>query len=87
MTQKVKPLIGNTLVKLKEVKKIGSIFLPDRTNMGGAREAEVIAVSEASNLKVGDVVVLPDYSARTTITVDGEDLLLCPEKDFLAVIQ
>lgn len=84
---KVLPLNGNALIKIKEVKKIGSILLPDKVGADGARQAEVIAVSENSKLTVGQTVILPAFSVSTVISIENQDYLLCSEKDFLARIQ
>src|SRR5262249_8729094 len=92
---KVIPLNDNVLVKSlgAEEKTARGILLPD-TAREKPRQGKVLAVGEGRRLdsgarvtmqiKVGDKVLFTSYGG-TEIKIDGEDYLLLPEEDVLAV--
>lgn len=96
MGAKVQPLGDRVLVQPleeKEVKK-GGIIIPD-TAKEKPQEGTVIAVGPgkvndsgkivAMNVKKGDKILYGKYSG-TDIKLDGEDHLIMPEEDILAIL-
>ena len=96
MAAKVQPLGDRVLVQPleeKEVKK-GGIIIPD-TAKEKPQEGTVIAVGPgkvndsgkivAMNVKKGDKILYGKYSG-TDIKLDGEDHLIMPEEDILAIL-
>ena len=96
MAAKGQPLGDRVLVQPleeKEVKK-GGIIIPD-TAKEKPQEGTVIAVGPgkvndsgkivAMNVKKGDKVLYGKYSG-TDIKLDGEDHLIMPEEDILAIL-
>ena len=96
MAAKVQPLGDRVLVQPleeKEVKK-GGIIIPD-TAKEKPQEGTVVAVGPgkvndsgkivAMNVKKGDKVLYGKYSG-TDIKLDGEDHLIMPEEDILAIL-
>ena len=93
---KIEPLGDKVLVERLEAeeKTSGGIVLPD-TAKEKPKEGKVIAVGEGKLLengkradfqvKKGDDVLFSSY-AGTEITVDGEEYLVMPEEDIIAVI-
>jgi len=91
----LKPLSGRVLVKpLKsEAKSTGGILLPD-TAQKRPQEGKVVAVGEGKVLdngqvepvpvKVGDVVIYPEYGG-TEVKLDDEEYLLIDSDALLAV--
>ena len=97
MAAKVKPLGDRVLVKAleeKEVKK-GGIIIPD-TAKEKPQEGKVIEVGPGKlnesgkvnpmNVKKGDRILYGKYSG-TEIKLDGEDYLIMPEEDILAILE
>ncbi|HID95390.1 MAG TPA: co-chaperone GroES [Candidatus Latescibacteria bacterium] len=86
---KVKPLGDRVLVKpIEESEEVkGGIIIPD-TAKDKPQEGEVRAVGTDEDLtvKVGDTVIYGKY-AGTEVRIDGEDLLIMPEDDILAVVE
>ncbi|MCD6169058.1 MAG: co-chaperone GroES [Candidatus Latescibacteria bacterium] len=94
---KVKPLADRVLIKPLEAseEKKGGIIIPD-TAKEKPQQGEVRAVGPGSvsdsnerepmSVKVGDIVLYGKY-AGTEVTIDGEDLLIMPESDILAIIE
>ncbi len=93
---KIKPLGDKILVDRLEAeeKTSGGIVLPD-TAKEKPKEGKVIAVGEGKLLengkradfqvKKGDHVLFSSY-AGTEITVDGEEYLIMPEEDIIAIM-
>jgi chaperonin GroES len=92
----IKPLGDRVLVKRLEAeeKTAGGIVLPD-TAKEKPKQGKVIAVGEGRTLESGEIapvqvkkgnVVLFGSFAGTEVKVDGEEYLLMPESDILAVI-
>lgn len=93
---KIKPLGDKILVERLEAeeKTSGGIVLPD-TAKEKPKEGKVIAVGEGKLLengkradfqvKKGDQVLFSSY-AGTEITVDGDEYLVMPEEDIIAII-
>lgn len=91
----LKPLGGRVLVKPSEseAKSSGGIILPDSAQKR-PQEGKVIAVGEGRTLdsgkvepvpvKVGDIVIYPEYGG-TEIKVDDEEYLLIDSDSILAV--
>lgn len=91
----LKPLGGRVLVKPleSEAKSSGGILLPD-TAQKKPQEGEVIAVGDGKVLdngqvepvpvKVGDIVIFPEYGG-TEVKFDGEEYLLIDSDSLLAV--
>ncbi len=94
---KVKPLADRVLIKPLEAseEKKGGIIIPD-TAKEKPQQGEVKAVGpgsvsdsgekESMSVKVGDTVLYGKY-AGTEVRVEGEDLLIMPESDILAIIE
>jgi len=84
----IKPL-GERIVATREeaaTKTASGLYLP--TN---AKEKSQIAVvvavgSDVKNVKIGDRIVVREYST-TDIKVDGKEYLIMKEKDVLAVVE
>ena len=93
---KIKPLGEKVLVKRLEAeeKTAGGIVLPD-TAKEKPKQGKVIALGDGKQLesgekapfqvKVGDNVLFGSF-AGTEVNVDGEEYLLMPEDDILAII-
>jgi chaperonin GroES len=92
----IRPLGDRVLVKRLEAeeKTAGGIVLPD-TAKEKPKQGKVIAVGEGRTLESGEVapiqvkkgnVVLFGSFAGTEVKVDGEEYLLMPESDILAII-
>jgi chaperonin GroES len=91
----LKPLSGRVLVKpLKsEAKSSGGILLPD-TAQKRPQEGKVVAVGEGKVLdngqvepvpvKVGDIVIYPEYGG-TEVKLNDEEYLLIDSDSLLAV--
>ena len=94
---KVIPLGDKLLVKRVEAedKTTGGIMLPD-TAKEKPREGKVISVGPGKTLesgekgkmqtKKGDRILFASY-AGTEITVNGEEHLIMPEEDVLAIVK
>ena len=95
---KVRPLADRVLVKpLEEAaeKSAGGIIIPD-TAKEKPQKGEVIAVGPGRvtedgktvpmNVRVGDKVLYGKY-AGTEVKVDGEEHLIMPEGDILAIVE
>ncbi|MEW6744033.1 MAG: co-chaperone GroES [Planctomycetota bacterium] len=94
--KKVRPLGENILIRRVEAeeKTAGGIVLPD-TAKEKPKEGIVIAIGDGRLLedgkrapvqvKEGDRVLFSSY-AGTEVAMDGEDYLLIPENDILAVV-
>ena len=93
----VKPLGDRVLVKpVEEDEQVkGGIIIPD-TAKEKPQRGEIAAVGDgkfddsgnriALSVTVGDTVLYGKYSG-TEVTLDGEDYLIMPEGDILAVIE
>ncbi|RKY72403.1 MAG: co-chaperone GroES [Candidatus Latescibacterota bacterium] len=90
----VKPLADRVLIKPLEAaeKMKGGIIIPD-TAKEKPQEGKVIAVGPGEpgeentmSVKVGDKVLYAKY-AGTEIQLDGEDHIIMPESDILAIIE
>ncbi len=93
----IKPLGENVLVKRMEAeeKTAGGIVLPD-TAKEKPKQGKVTALGQGRQLesgekapftvKEGDTVLFGSF-AGTEVTVDGEEYLLMPESDILAVLK
>jgi chaperonin GroES len=91
----LKPLGGRVLVKPseKEQKSSGGIILPD-TAQKRPQEGEVVAVGEGKisdagetlpiPVKVGDIVIYPEYGG-TEVKIDDTEYLLVDVDSLLAV--
>ncbi|GMV82958.1 MAG: 10 kDa chaperonin [Planctomycetota bacterium] len=96
MGTKVTPLGDKVLVKRLEAeeKTAGGIVLPD-TAKEKPKEGKIIALGSGKTLddgsrgefqvKKGDRVLFSSY-AGTEVKIDGEEYLLMPEEDILAVV-
>ncbi len=94
---KVKPLGENVLVRRLEAeeKTAGGIVLPDSAKEK-PKEGKVMALGDgrpledgsraAFTVKVKDRVLFSSY-AGSEIKVDGEEFLLIPETDILAIVE
>ena len=97
MPTNVTPLGDKILVRRLEAeeKTAGGIVLPD-TAKEKPKEGKVIAVGSgklledgkrnAFQVKKGDRILFTSY-AGTEVKIDGEDYLLMPEEDVLAVVK
>jgi len=93
---KVKPLGDKVLIKRleAEAKTAGGIVLPD-TAKEKPKQGKVIALGDGVQLesgekapfqvKKGDTVLFGSF-AGTEVTIDGEEYILMPEEDILAII-
>ena len=92
----IRPLGDRVLVKRLEAeeKTAGGIVLPD-TAKEKPKQGKVIAVGEGRTLESGELapvqvkkgnIVLFGSFAGTEVKVDGEEYLLMPESDILAII-
>ncbi len=91
----IKPLGDRVLVKRLEAEETteGGIVLPD-TAKEKPKKGKVMAVGEGKQLesgeragfqvKKGDTIIFSSF-AGTEVTVDGEEYLLMPEDEILAV--
>ncbi len=94
---KLRPLHDRVIVKRVEEEKMsaGGIVIPDNAAEKPIR-GEVLAVGNgkilengekrALDVKAGDKVLFGKYSG-TEVKVDGEELLVMREEDFMAVIE
>ncbi|MCC6581630.1 MAG: co-chaperone GroES [Phycisphaeraceae bacterium] len=94
---KVRPLGDKILVKRVEAqtKTKSGIFLPE-TAKEKPQEAQVIAVGDgklldsgqraAFQVKKGDRIIISKWGG-TEIKIDGEEYLIMPEDDILAVVE
>lgn len=94
---KMKPLGDRILVKRLEAeeKTAGGIVLPD-TAKEKPREGKVISVGPGKmldsgekgkmQLKKGDRILFTSY-AGTEVDIDGEEHLIMPEEDVLAIVR
>ena len=93
---KVKPLGDKILVKRLDAEEVtaGGIVLPDSAKEK-PKEGEVVAVGNGKLLEdgqrgepqvqKGDRILFTSY-AGTEVKVDGEEYLVMPEEDILAVV-
>ena len=93
----IKPL-GNRVVlkpKKKEETTVNGIILPDSAQEK-PQTAKVLAVGDGGytpngtpyqmSVKVGDLVLMSKFPGQET-TVNGEDVLIIPEQEILAVLE
>ena len=97
MASKVRPLGDRVLVKALEEKetKKGGIIIPD-TAKEKPQEGRVIEAGHGKlnesgklnpmNVKKGDRILYGKYSG-TEIKLDGEDYIIMPEEDILAILE
>lgn len=91
MTDKIKPLGDNVLVKMKkqEKKTQSGIVLPDTADDEKPQIGEVIAVGDDSKkikVKAGEKIIFAKYSG-TEIKIDNEEYLILKSEDILAVLE
>lgn len=91
MTDKIKPLGDNVLVKMKkqEKKTQSGIVLPDTADDEKPQIGEVIATGDDSKkikVKAGDKIIFAKYSG-TEIKVDNEEYLILKSEDILAIVE
>jgi chaperonin GroES len=93
----IKPVNGHIVLKQVEESEqmVGNIFLPD---LGKEKSliAEVVDVSEtfnyhqntykSSEVSVGDLCIVPRMGSQT-ISVDGEDFIVCKETDIIGIVK
>ncbi len=86
---KFKPLGERALVKMveREETTASGIVLPD-TAKEKPQTAEVVAVGDAEEVKVGegDVIVFAKYSG-TEIKLNGEDYMILDADDILGIVE
>ena len=94
---KIKPLGDKVLIKRLEAEErtAGGIVLPD-TAKEKPKQGKVIALGDGRETESGEVVpfqvkkgdtVLFGSFAGTEVTIDGEEYLLIPEDEILAIIK
>jgi len=91
MTNKVKPLGDNVLVKVKkqEKKTKSGIVLPDTADDEKPQIGEVISVGDDEKkikVKAGQDVIFAKYSG-TEIKIENEEYLILKSEDILAVAE
>jgi len=91
MTDKIKPLGDNVLVKMKkqEKKTQSGIVLPDTADDEKPQIGEVIAVGDDSKkikVKAGEKIIFAKYSG-TEIKIDNEEYLILKSEDILAIVE
>lgn len=81
----IKPLNGNVVVRREATKEQteAGLYLPESTRDKN-QQATVIAVAANSELAVGDVVLLANW---TGIEVEGSEVLIVEEKTILGIIE
>ncbi len=88
--KKVKPIEDKVLVKIIEEPQTtaSGIVLPDTAEKDKPTMGEVMAVgdSEMIKVKVGDKVLFAKFSG-TEVKINGEDHLILPSADILAVVE
>jgi len=86
----VKPLGENVLISPEkpEKKTSAGIYLPESSSEERPQQGKVIAVGESEKIKVkkGQTVVYSRYGG-SEVKIDGEDYLIVPSKDLLAVVE
>jgi chaperonin GroES len=86
----VKPLGENVLIapEKPEKKTSAGIYLPESSSEERPQQGKVIAVGESEKIKVkkGQTVVYSRYGG-SEVKIDGEDYLIVPSKDLLAVVE
>ncbi|MBM3256562.1 MAG: co-chaperone GroES [Candidatus Moranbacteria bacterium] len=91
MTDKIKPLGDNVLVKVKKQEKRtkSGIVLPDTADDEKPQIGEVIAVGtdeKKIQVKAGDKIIFAKYSG-SEIKIDEEEYLILKSEDILAVVE
>jgi chaperonin GroES len=91
MTDKIKPLGDNVLVKMRkqERKTKSGIVLPDTADDDKPQIGEVMAVGDDSKkirVKAGDKIIFAKYSG-TEIKIDNEEYLILKSEDILAIVE
>ncbi len=93
---KLQPLEDRIVLKAHdaEAQTASGLLIPDTAKekpqrgdviaVGGGRRTETGALTPM-DIKVGDVVVYSKYGG-TEITIDGDDLLILPARDILAIV-
>ncbi|HWQ59983.1 MAG TPA: co-chaperone GroES [Candidatus Fimivivens sp.] len=86
----VKPLGENVLIapEKAEKKTAAGIYLPDSASEERPQQGKVLAVGdgESVSVKKGQTVIYTRYGG-TEVKIDGEDRLLVPFKDVLAIVE
>jgi len=90
MTDKIKPLGDNVLVKVKkqEKKTKSGIVLPDTADDEKPQIGEVIAVGDNEKkikVKAGENIIFAKYSG-TEVKIDDEEYLILKAEDILATV-
>jgi chaperonin GroES len=97
MSSAIQPLFDNVLIKRKEVSKqtASGLILPtdsiDKLNQGYVKAVGTGLRSETGNnipsqVQEGDLVVFGKFSG-STVTINGEELLIVQEKEILGIIK
>ncbi len=83
----LQPLGENIVARPVEAKRetASGIVLPDSAKEG-SKQAEVIAVGkEVKEISPGDVIIYKEFAAHQ-VKLDGQDYLIIPAADVLAVV-
>lgn len=85
----VKPLGENVLIQPEKAqeKTAAGIYLPDSANQERPQMGKVIAIGESEKIgvKPGQKVIFRRYGGEE-VKIDGEEYLISPYKDILAVL-
>ena len=83
----IEPLLTRIIAKRDEVKKVGSIYIPETATSMKATEGEVLAIgNEVTAVQPGDRIYWGLYSAKE-IERNGENYSLMNEEDVLGIIR
>lgn len=83
----IEPLFSRIIAKRDEVKKVGSLYIPETATSMKATEGEVLAVgNEVTVIKPGDKIYWGLYSAKE-VERNGEKYSLMNEEDVLGIIR
>lgn len=91
MTEKIKPLGDNVLVKVKkqEKKTKSGIVLPETADDERPQIGEVIAVGDDEKkvkVKAGQNIIFAKYTG-TEVKIENEEYLILKSEDILAVVE
>mmetsp|Transcript_9235 Transcript_9235/g.13688 ORF Transcript_9235/g.13688 Transcript_9235/m.13688 type:complete len:95 (+) Transcript_9235:64-348(+) len=92
MSKKLIPLFDRILVQRIKVeskgqpKSVGGILLPESAAKKSNPLAKVISVNEAVHVKVGDVVMLPEYKGASVV-FEGEEYDMYREDEILGTVE
>jgi len=90
MTDKIKPLGDNVLVKVKKQEKRtkSGIVLPDTADDEKPQIGEIISIGDDEKkikVKIGQNIIFAKYSG-SEIKIDNEEYLILKSEDILAVV-